>query len=101
MNILKFISHNSMYFYIAFMLFGALVGYHEKVPVSIKRHNAKLQTLCLIVLILTIGFEIGSNGEVLLALRAIGLKAAVISLLSVLGTVLCINITIGVFRRKG
>ena len=65
--------------------------YKRQVPVSIKRHNAKLQTLCLIVLILTIGFEIGSNGEVLLALRAIGLKAAVISLLSVLGTVLCIN----------
>ncbi|MDR9769196.1 LysO family transporter [Acetomicrobium sp.] len=101
MNILKFISHNSMYFYIAFMLFGALVGYYEKVPMSIKRHNAKLQTLCLVVLILTIGFEIGSNGEVLLALRAIGLKAAVISLLSVLGTVLCINITIGVFSKKG
>jgi len=100
-NILKFISHNSMYFYIAFILFGALIGYYEKVPVSIKRHNVKLQTLCLIVLILTIGFEIGSNGEVLSALGTIGLKAAVISILSVLGTVFCISITVEVFSKKG
>ena len=73
MNILKFISHNSMYFYIVFMLLAPL-WVITRVLKSIIRHNAKLQTLCLVVLF-TIGFEIGSNGEVLLALRAIGLKA--------------------------
>ncbi len=57
--------------------------------------------MCLIVLILTIGFEIGSNGEVLSALGTIGLKAAVISILSVLGTVFCISITVEVFSKKG
>lgn len=100
MVILQFMSENSMYFYIAFMLLGVLLGYYGKIPEFLKEHNGKLQSWCLYVLLVAIGMELGSNSNVLKSLGGLGLKAAVISLLSVIGTVCCINIAARMINRE-
>lgn len=100
MKILGFLIDNSVYFYVAFMLAGALVGYFGRVPNFIKRHNGRVQTLCLILLLLAIGIEIGSNKEVLKALGDLGYKAAAVSFLSVLGTIFCINIFVRFLTKR-
>ncbi|MDI6602343.1 MAG: LysO family transporter [Thermoanaerobacteraceae bacterium] len=100
MIILDFMSKYSMYFYIVFILLGTLLGYYGKVPGMFKSHNGKIQTWCLGILLFAIGLEIGSNRDVLMVLGTIGLKAAVISIMSVVGTICCINIAARMFSRE-
>jgi|GEM_PF-1064328 len=93
MSILNFLTEYNMYFYIVFMLTGTLLGYCGRVPGVFKKYNGRIQTVCLGILLFAIGYEIGNDHRLLMTLGPIGIKAAFISIMSVIGTVIFINIT--------
>ena len=75
--------------YLAFVAFGALLGTRlrsRSIP-----WLGRLQTTTLLLLLLTLGAELGANEEIVASLRTIGLNAFGITVTSMVGSMLAVH----------
>lgn len=86
--------------YIGLLLLGMLLSrlnlFGEKVYSSL----GKLQTLCLIVLLTSMGINLGMNDEILKSLATIGLKGVVFGVVTVMASLLFVHLVVKVFFHK-
>lgn len=86
--------------YIGLLLLGMLLSrlnlFGEKVYGSL----GKLQTLCLIILLTSMGINLGMNDEIVKSLATIGVKGVTFGIATTLLSVLFVNIVVRLFFRK-
>ncbi|MGL4791708.1 MAG: LysO family transporter [Anaerotignaceae bacterium] len=82
------------------LFLGFLIGYKLKFTDKIMKMNGKIQTLCLILLIFSMGMGIGINKEVLTSLPTIGLKAVIFACVTILCSVAVVYIFVKLFFPK-
>lgn len=70
---------------------GAFIGFRELTPKVLKIADA-IVNIALVLLMLTIGMNIGINDSVMSSLAVIGFNCAVIALLAIAGSVVCVVI---------
>ncbi|MDD4601901.1 hypothetical protein SDC9_04005 [bioreactor metagenome] len=70
------------------LLAGVVLGAANVVPGSWLRHLDKSVTITLFIMLLALGAQIGSNGELVANLPALGGQALIISAFSIIGSVL-------------
>ncbi|MPM97989.1 hypothetical protein SDC9_145170 [bioreactor metagenome] len=76
-----------MWLIVVSLFFGVVLGVANVVPVTWLRHLDKTITVTLFIMLLALGAQIGSNGQLVNNLPTLGWRAAVISTLSVAGSV--------------
>lgn len=80
----------SLGLYLGVIALGALVGSRRAVRGKELTWLGRLQTVVLILLIFTLGVEIGADEQVVASLGSIGLSALVITLFVLAGSVLAV-----------
>lgn len=81
---------------------GFLIGFFGLVKEKGIRINSRLQTLWLLLLIFCMGVSIGRNGEVIQNLPALGGRALLFSVLTILGSIGVVFLISKVFlERRG
>lgn len=87
--------------YIGLLLLGMLLSrlnlFGEKVYESL----GKLQTLCLIILLTSMGINLGMNDEIIKSLATIGVKGVAFGLVTTVFSVAFVNLVVRLFFRKG
>lgn len=80
----------SLFLYLGMLVLGALVGSRKAVRAKPCRWIGPVQSAALIVLILILGVEIGSDQRVFASLSEIGVSALVITLFALAGSIACV-----------
>lgn len=86
-----------MWLIVVFLVLGAVLGWTSLIPRRFDRLAARLTLAGLVLLLFLMGAMIGSNASVLAHIGQLGLKAALIALLAVAGSVV---VTWAVFGRQ-
>lgn len=81
---------SSLLLYIGLVAVGAFIGSRPAVQSRDLPLVSKLQFVALMILITTLGVKLGANDEVISSLGTIGLSALVITVLAMVGSVLCL-----------
>jgi uncharacterized transporter YbjL len=76
-----------MWLILGALALGVLVGYSDILPKGIFKWTNKITMVGLAVLLFTMGISIGSNNEILGNLNTLGLKAFLLALGSVIGSI--------------
>ncbi len=79
---------------------GFLIGYLGFLKERGIKWNGRLQTLWLMLLIFCMGVSIGRNGEIVRNLPALGGKAAVFAVVTVVGSIAAVYILSTLFLDK-
>ncbi|MGL5355912.1 MAG: LysO family transporter [Cetobacterium sp.] len=74
--------------YIFIISCGFFLSKYDRIPLFIKNKTNILQTFCLFFLLGIMGYKIGSNEQIIKEFPELGLKALVIAILSILGSVI-------------
>ncbi len=77
---------------------GIAVGAARLLPAAWSTRLGRLMTATLFVMLAALGAQIGANRELLANLPALGWRAAVISALSIAGSVAALWLAVGIFR---
>jgi uncharacterized membrane protein YbjE (DUF340 family) len=72
------------------VLLGLLVGYYAKLPQGVVKKTALLQTICLLFMLFFMGINIGVDKDITKNLPSIGLRALVLALASIIGSILLV-----------
>ena len=83
---------SSLAIYIALVVVGAIIGSHRQVRSRPLVWLGKLQFVALMILIVTLGVNLGANDEVIASLGQIGLAALVITLFAMAGSLLFLTL---------
>lgn len=78
--------------YISLVAIGAIIGSRKAVRVRPLPWIGKLQFVALMILIVTLGVNLGANDEVVSSLGQIGLAALVVTVLAMVGSVLLLSL---------
>ena len=78
--------------YIALVILGALIGSRPGVRSRPRVWVGKLQFVALMILIVTLGVNLGANDEVIASLGQIGLAALLITVLAMFGSILFLTL---------
>lgn len=78
--------------YILLVAVGAVLGSRKAVRDRPMPWLSKLQFIALMILIVSLGVNLGANDEVIVSLPQIGLSALVITVLALAGSVLCLSL---------
>ena len=78
--------------YVAFVAAGALIGSRKAVRSRPLVWLGKIQFAALMVMVAMLGIKLGANDEVIPALAQIGLTALVLTLLAMIGSLLCVHL---------
>ncbi|NLT94328.1 MAG: lysine exporter LysO family protein [Clostridia bacterium] len=76
-----------MWLIVGALALGVLVGYSDILPNGIFKWNNRITMVGLAVLLFTMGISIGSNNEIISNLDTLGLKAFLLALGSVIGSI--------------
>ena len=87
--------------YLGILILGAIIGYKDKISKNIEANLSIIQNISLLLLLFIMGITIGINEEVISNLLAIGIKAAIISLSSIIFSVICVRLIRGFVLRSG
>lgn len=79
---------------------GFLIGFKRLLKEKGVQMNAKLQTVWLMLLIFCMGVSIGRNGEIVKNLPALGGKAILFSVMTILGSTIVVYIVSTLFLEK-
>lgn len=82
----------SLILYLGMMAIGILVGSRKWVRSRELPWIGKVQSVALIILILTLGINIGMDDRVFDSLSEIGIAAVVITVFAMAGSVLCVTL---------
>ncbi|MGL5000597.1 MAG: LysO family transporter [Cetobacterium sp.] len=74
--------------YIFIISCGFILSKYNHIPLFIKSKTNILQTFCLFFLLGIMGYKIGSNEQIIKEFPQFGLKALVIAILSILGSII-------------
>ncbi|TDX53025.1 LysO family transporter [Orenia marismortui] len=77
-----------MWVIILSLLMGILIGYIDILPNRLNKLSDKLTLVGLMILLLVMGIKIGISKEIINNLDSLGLKAIILSIGSILGSVL-------------
>ena len=72
------------------LVFGFLIGRLDIVPTRIKQYSGKVGTGALLVLLFSMGVAMGANPEVINNLTSLGLKALLMAIGTISGSVLAV-----------
>lgn len=78
--------------YLALVVLGAFLGSRPAVQSRPMPWLGRFQTAALLLLIVTLGAELGANDEIVTSLATIGLNALIITLTSMIGSLLAVHI---------
>ena len=78
--------------YLALVVLGAFLGSRPAIQSRPMPWLGRFQTAALLLLIVTLGAELGANDEIVSSLAAIGLNALIITLTSMVGSLLAVHI---------
>ena len=78
--------------YLALVALGAFLGSRPAIQSRPMPWLGRFQTAALLILIVTLGAELGANDEIVSSLAAIGLTALIITLTSMVGSLLAVHI---------
>ena len=79
---------------------GFFIGFKGLLKEKGVQMNAKLQTVWLMLLIFCMGVSIGRNGEIVKNLPALGGKAVLFSLMTILGSTIVVYVLSTLFLEK-
>lgn len=79
---------------------GAIVGWKDLLPPSWRNHIPRWSRRFLLLMLFSLGAKLGASTEVKSHLTALGLKALVISLATILGSALVTAITTPLIRCR-
>ena len=82
----------NLFLYIALVAAGAVLGSRVKWPERAAYWLGKLQFLCLMVLIVSLGIKLGADREIVASLGEIGLAALLITVLVLIGSVTAVTL---------
>lgn len=78
--------------YLALVALGAFLGSRPAIQSRPMPWLGRFQTAALLILIVTLGAELGANDEIVTSLATIGLNALIITLTSMAGSLLAVHI---------
>ena len=87
--------------YIGLVVVGAFLGSRKALRSRPLAWVGKLQFAALMILIVTLGINLGANDEVVSSLGQIGLAALVITVLAMAGSLLCLTLLRRFVRKLG
>lgn len=89
-----------MWLIIGFLALGILIGYKGLLSENLNRFNNYLTMGGLFLLLFTMGVKMGINQQIISNLNSLGLKAIILALGSVLGSVILVFIFELRFNRR-
>lgn len=87
--------------YLGILLLGGLIGYKDKISKNVQSNLNIIQNISLLFLLFIMGITIGINEEVVSNLFAIGIKATIISLGSILFSIVFVRLISEYVLRPG
>ncbi|MGL5053639.1 MAG: LysO family transporter [Cetobacterium sp.] len=84
--------------YIFIISCGIFLSKHDLIPFCIKSKTNIFQTTCLFFLLGVMGYKIGSNEQIIREFPQLGLRALIIAILSIVGSVI---VTAVFFKKVG
>lgn len=82
-----------MWWFIMTFMIGLAVGKFRILPAALLRRTSKIVSPCLVVLVLLLGYQLGSQHDLMAQLPQIGWHAAVIAVFATAGSALCAWLT--------
>lgn len=82
-----------MWWFILTFFVGMAVGKGHLLPAALLRQTQKIVLPCLVLLVLLLGYQLGSQRNLVAQLPQIGWQAALIAILSTIGSALCAWLT--------
>ena len=78
--------------YLGLLILGSIIGYKDKVSGKLEENLDKIQNICLLFLLFVMGITIGMNEQVVNNLLSIGMKAVVISIMTILFSIIFVKL---------
>lgn len=78
--------------YLLLLLAGGIIGYNDLASEKLQSRLGKIQTICLLFLLFTMGIRIGLDENVVSSFFNIGFKAIILGVFSVLFSVLFVKL---------
>ncbi len=82
----------NLFFYIGLVAAGALLGSHLRWGEKTSALLGKLQFVCLMVLIVSLGVKLGADDQVIASLGEIGLTALILTVFALAGSVIAVTL---------
>lgn len=87
--------------YIGLLTLGIILSKMNIFGERVYRSIGKLQTLCLILLLTSMGINLGMNDEIIKSLATIGVKGVIFGLTTVVFSIAFVHIVVRIFFEKG
>lgn len=87
--------------YLGILMLGAIIGYRDKISKNIEANLNIIQNISLLFLLFIMGITIGINDQVVSNLLSIGIKAATISLGSIIFSIIFVRLISKYVLRSG
>ena len=78
--------------YLGILVVGGIIGYKDKISEKIESNLSIIQNISLLFLLFVMGITIGINDQVISNLFSIGVKAAIISLGSIIFSIIFVRL---------
>lgn len=78
--------------YLGILFIGALIGYNDLIKGKIGDNLDKIQDICLLFLLFTMGITIGLDDEVVSNLFSIGFQALIISIFTIVFSIIAVRL---------
>ncbi len=92
--------HYKLLLYIGLLSLGMILSRMNIFGEGVYRSLGKLQTLCLMILITSMGINLGMNDEIIKSLATIGIKGVLFGVATVVLSVFFVHIVVRLFFGK-
>lgn len=87
--------------YIVLLLAGMLLSRWKLIPERVYDKIGHLQTLCLLVLLTSMGINLGLNDQIVRSLATIGVRGVLFGIVTTIASVLSVHIVVKALFRGG